>query len=326
MKHYLLPASGQDYKANLHCHSTLSDGRLTPEQIKEAYRAAGYAVVAFTDHDVLIPHNDLAEDDFLPLNGYELAVGDKNDNVKRTCHFCFIARDPDNHTQVCVYPSRYLPEGTDAPFAKRYTPDCISEMMRTGRANDFFVTYNHPTWSQERYPEYTAYHGMHAMEIVNFGCKNAGYDETNPRVYDDMLRAGERIFCIAADDNHNVYPFDSRDCDSFGGFTMIRAEKLAYRTITDALFAGSFYASEGPTIDQLWLEDGVVHITCSPADRIQLGTNHRSARIKFAEGQPLTEASFPLKGDEKYIRLTVVDAQGKNAFTQAYFLDEIQSI
>ena len=33
MKKYLLPENGQFYKANLHCHSTVSDGHLTPEEM-----------------------------------------------------------------------------------------------------------------------------------------------------------------------------------------------------------------------------------------------------------------------------------------------------
>ena len=31
MKHYLLPESGRFYKANLHTHTTCSDGCKTPE-------------------------------------------------------------------------------------------------------------------------------------------------------------------------------------------------------------------------------------------------------------------------------------------------------
>ena len=41
MKKYLLPEEGQFYKANLHCHTTVSDGSLTPEEIKAAYKARG---------------------------------------------------------------------------------------------------------------------------------------------------------------------------------------------------------------------------------------------------------------------------------------------
>lgn len=36
MKHFLLPETGHFYKANLHCHSTVSDGSRTPEEIKTA--------------------------------------------------------------------------------------------------------------------------------------------------------------------------------------------------------------------------------------------------------------------------------------------------
>ena len=36
MKQYLLPKDGRFYKANLHIHSNLSDGTLSPEEIKKA--------------------------------------------------------------------------------------------------------------------------------------------------------------------------------------------------------------------------------------------------------------------------------------------------
>ena len=71
MKTYLLPETGNFYKANLHCHTIISDGRRTPEQIKDIYKAHGYSVVAYTDHEVFVTHNELKDEDFLPLNGYE---------------------------------------------------------------------------------------------------------------------------------------------------------------------------------------------------------------------------------------------------------------
>ena len=45
MKKYLLPNNVSWYRANLHCHTTISDGQLTPEEVKEAYKAdnGGYA-------------------------------------------------------------------------------------------------------------------------------------------------------------------------------------------------------------------------------------------------------------------------------------------
>ncbi len=321
MRKYLLPETGNDYKANLHCHSTVSDGHHTPEELKEMYIKEGYSIIAYTDHAYLKGHNELTDEHFLALNGYELAVNDKSVTDGRTCHVCFVARDPDNLTQICVYPARYLPEGTEAPYVREYSGEAISAMMKAGADAGFFVTYNHPNWSQERYPQYMSFNGMHAMEIVNYGCIVTGWDDENDYIYDDMLRGGKRIFCIATDDNHNVYPVGTRDCDSFGGFTVIRAPKLEYRTVTDALFNGDFYASEGPTIGELYLEDGEVHVTCSPADRIFLTTDRMSARIAFRGEEPLTSASFKISEKAKYFRLTVVDERGYKAFTNAYFLD-----
>ncbi|MBQ9133249.1 MAG: PHP domain-containing protein, partial [Clostridia bacterium] len=75
MKKYLLPPGGQFYKANLHCHTTCSDGKLSPESVKEAYKAKGYSIVAYTDHFLLVPHNELTDDDFLALNAVELDNG-----------------------------------------------------------------------------------------------------------------------------------------------------------------------------------------------------------------------------------------------------------
>ena len=41
MKKYLLPESGNFYKANLHCHTNVSDGKWTPEKVKEEYSKQG---------------------------------------------------------------------------------------------------------------------------------------------------------------------------------------------------------------------------------------------------------------------------------------------
>ena len=42
---------GKFYKANLHAHSTQSDGRQTPEELKARYKENGYSIFALSDHD-----------------------------------------------------------------------------------------------------------------------------------------------------------------------------------------------------------------------------------------------------------------------------------
>ena len=131
-----------------------------------------------------------------------------------------------------------------------------------------------------------------------------------------MLRGNKRIFCVATDDNHKL-------SGCFGGFTVIKAEKLEYRTITSALENGHFYSSEGPEIKNLWYEDGTVHIECSEAREIYIVKGIRSSGVLKAEDNLLTEADFNINSDDGFFRIVVVGTDGKKAFTNAYFVDEL---
>ena len=342
MKKYLLPENGQFYKANLHSHSTMSDGKMTPEQMKEEYQKRGYSVIAYTDHNVMVPHPELTDEHFVALMGTEYDFDNESEenpyHLIPVCHICMIALDPDNVVQPCFTPNKYYDKvmgmedspstvtyDESLPFYERsYTPECINDVMKTARDKGFFVTYNHPTWSLEGYEIYGKYEGMNAMEICNYGCVTEGYDEYNPEVYDELLRQGKKLYAIATDDNHNHYPIDGPRCDSFGGFTMIKAEKLEYKAITDALVKGDFYASQGPEIHSLYIEDNKVHIQTSDAARIVFTTGLRHSYCFYPlEGDTINEAAFEIRPDDIYVRVTVFDKTGKPADTNAYFIKDI---
>jgi len=335
MRKYLLPNNKNAYKANLHTHTTISDGKCTPEEVKEIYKAHGYSVVAFTDHDVFIPHNELTDAEFLALNGYEMEVNQTElsplAKCRKTSHMCLVARKPDMSTPVCWHRTKYLfsnavnyrdkinfdPSLPD--YERVYSAEGISNMMRLGAENGFFVSYNHPTWSCEDYSDYIGFNNMHAMEIVNNCCLMEGYPEHNERVYDDMLRAGKRIFCTATDDCHTIPSM----C---GAYIVLLADKLEYETVTDALMRGDFYSSEAPEIRELYIEDGVVTVKTSEAAEIRFSTGIRKAKLFSAgEGETLTEASYELPSgpDVYYFRITVTDKCGRCAYTNAYFTDEL---
>jgi hypothetical protein len=341
MKKYLLPQKGRFYKANLHCHTTLSDGNLTPEQVKEEYKSQGYSVVAFTDHEIMVPHPELLDDEFLPLNGLELGIHEhlpgKNGHLEKDFHICAIALEPDNLNQPCFHRTKYIwgnaakqldkirYDENEPDFERIYDEECINRMIRTCREKGFFVIYCHPTWSFERYPDYIRYQNFHAMEIYNNASyKVDGCAEYNPRVYEDFLFAGQRVFAVAADDNHNSFPKGTAEWDSGGGFIMIRAEKLEYRTITKALEQGHFYASFGPEIHTLWFEDGKIHVECDEAVRIICSKGCRRPDKRHGQnGQTITEASFDVRPGDNWVRITVMDAKGRCADTNAYFTDEL---
>ena len=61
--------AGSYRKAQLHCHTTRSDGQFAPRALLERYRAKGYAVVVFTDHNRVTDCADLNDGTFLALPG-----------------------------------------------------------------------------------------------------------------------------------------------------------------------------------------------------------------------------------------------------------------
>ena len=122
MRRYLLPETGTFYKANLHAHSTVSDGGLTPAELKERYRAKGYSILSLTDHELLVEHSELDEPDFLMLTGMEYAFIEKEDYCSsRTIELNLFAKEQKNTTQVC-YDPRYVIHGEKwrAPLVKHH--------------------------------------------------------------------------------------------------------------------------------------------------------------------------------------------------------------
>ncbi len=331
MKKYLIPHEGQFYKANLHCHTTISDGGMTPQEVKDYYKERGYSVVAYTDHCIMLPHHDLTDESFLALTGYEneQLINQKEPVPRRKdCHICYIAMKKDNITMPYYLPRSIWGNGKllkdQVKFNYDHTLDTwgygaeyTNRNIALAQEQGFFVTYNHPAWSAEHYEDYIQYTGMNAMEIFNYASWVEGYPEYVPHVYDEFLRKGKRIYAIATDDNHSAK-------SSCGGWTMIKADKLEYETITDALVKGHFYASSGPEIHELWLEDNQVHVTCSPAKRVLCSFPDRRCLIVKAKGGELVqEAVFTVDASDTYFRITVVDENDRCADTNAYFTDEL---
>ncbi len=338
MRKYLITKEGNFYKANLHCHSTCSDGKLTPEELKEVYMKHGYSVVAYTDHFMHVPHHhELSDENFVALNGVELDCPNSNDmKRKKTTHLCCIAIEPDNHSQVCYHREKYVRgnmlnfrdkiyfDENEPDFEREYSAECINKMIKDGVDKGFYVTYNHPVWSLHTFDDYSKYEGMHAMEICNYASYRMGFAEYNAKIYDDLLRQNKRISVLGTDDNHNGKEPGSVGSDSFGAFTMIKAPRLDYKEITSALLRGDFYASMGPLINDVYFEDGIITIKCSSAERIFMTTATRKQRCVFREkGKKLTSASFEVAPDDVYVRISVVDKQGRYADTNAFFTDNL---
>ena len=330
----LLGKNGKFYKANLHCHTCNSDGRMTPEMVKEEYMARGYSVVAFTDHEHVLDNSNLTDGEFLAINGCEVAIKEsprESTLVKtdmRVVHMNFYAKTPDNLVTPCynsVY-DHYLNDNIrdkvqyEGEYERVYSAEGISEIIAEAKRCGFIVSYNHPTWSLEDARHFTGYEGLFAVEIYNHGTAVMGLP-TDELAVDQMRRAGKRVFVTACDDNHNWQKFGTPECDSFGGFVMIDAPELSYSAIMNALESGDFYASTGAEIHSITREGNTVAVECSPAKKISIIRETRKAETVYApEGELISRAEFTIDDKNGAFRIRVTDGEGKLAFSQYYEL------
>lgn len=322
----------RQWKANLHCHSNLSDGRMSPEALVQAYKERGYHILAITDHEAPYDHSRFTEKGFLMLTGYEAYIRPSAqcilDHFGPEIHLNLFAREPGNLTFIGYDPNfcKYLPKayGDSLPKSRdlgprRYDPAYIQEFINTASENGYLVSYNHPCWSMERAEDILNLNGCFSLEVFNTGSmKINGYEE-NMALYDSLLRRGKFWYLHGADDNHNAVPLDDFLSDSFGSWTMVIAPELSYSAVVESLEKGRFYATTGPEIYSLKISGEEASIECSDAVRVTMHMSPKYTRIAYnPDGSDLHEASFRIPEDAPYVYFTVQDRQGRKAHTHAF--------
>ena len=328
----LLPQVPRYFKANLHTHSNISDGKLTPEEVKASYKALGYQILCLTDHNTIVNHSDMNEPDFLMLTGVEININTSNYGPMggKTYHLNLIAKNPNNlwspskvfrrFPEAAKYEDKMQCEEMDL----QCNPDSVNAMIAKANEKGFLVMYNHPTWSCQTYPDYAPLKGLWGMELRNTECCLIGHNENNFRVYKDLLTLGNRIFPLGTDDLHSPRALGQ-------SWIMVGASELSYGSVIEALEKGDFYMSCGPQITGLRVDGDVLKVSCSDAQRINMETHGRFAKVVLAEGQPLREAEFPLDnfiekadGDPNaFIYITVTAPDGSYATTRPYYLKDL---
>lgn len=335
---YIISPKQKQYKANLHCHSTLSDGKRTPEELKKMYKAQGYSILSITDHEVPKSHADLDDEDFITVTGYEAYIRDNPDAVydvyKSEIHLNLIAKEQSNEKYVCYNPkySKYLSKNADistyvrvgSEETREYSIEYINKFIKTANENGYLVTHNHPVWSFEKEDAIMQYEGIWSMEMCNYSSFLINRTEYNAALYDKLLKSGKRLFCHGSDDNHNGAPDGSPMSDSFGSFTVIMPEEFTYSSIIEAMEKGNFYASMGPTFSEISVEGNKVHVECSPVKVILIQTGSKTPKRVYAEnGETICSADFEIDARANYFRISIQDEQGRFADTRGFFKDEI---
>lgn len=163
---------GTPYRAQLHAHSTKSDGELKPEKVAELYRDAGYSFLALTDHNKVTSIKSVQG--ITLVSGVELA----SQNVHLTGYGVDALPRPANRTTQAVIDSINAAGGMSSlahPASKRwkYSDGELEELA-----------------------------GYRFMEVYN-----AGTGDSEER-WQFALNAGKDVFAIAVDDMHKAEAFN----------------------------------------------------------------------------------------------------------------------
>ena len=303
---------GSFLKGGLHCHTTRSDGAGTPEEVMALHKENGYDFLAITDHRRYNFKNFAPELDLLIIPGMEFDNGRIPDPNGLRCF----------HT-VCIGPSKEDGNGFEQfedtgviPKAVAYNQEAYQPYLDEIHAKKNLTVYCHPEWSGTSAKYFERMRGNFAMEIWNSGCAEECEMDTDARYWDELLGQGVKIYGVATDDGHKM----SQHCN---GWVMVNAEK-DINSILAALENGEFYSSCGPEIYDFYVEDGKAIIECSPVVKARIHADGHPTRIHRAENGVATRFEFNVgtswKGEYPYVRMSVVDEQGRKAWTNPIYL------
>ena len=298
-------APGRFYRGNIHTHSTRSDGVLAPEEVCRRYRAEGYDFLALTDHFIgaygypMVDTRPYRTGDFTTIIGAELHSGATHNGELW-------------HILAVGLPFDFAPP--DAPgfqaVAGMESGPAIAQRARDAGA---FVAVAHPQWSGLTLADARTIEAAHAVEVYNHGCW-AGCDRADGWAINDLLLSeGRKLTAVATDDAHFYEP------DHFGGWVMVKAEENDPEALVAALKAGHNYSSQGPEIRNVVITDTAVEVECSAAVSVIVQGHGQAARA--VHGLSMTRASVGLQRFEAspWVRITVVDAAGKRAWSNPYW-------
>ena len=284
---------GKWFKGNLHCHTTQSDGLSTPEEAINWFREDGDDFLAITDHWVLTPGQVVAPD-FITIAGVEL--------------------DGAGYHMVGLglsdLPNRDLAD----------SPQAIVDVISSQGGLAFFA---HPYWTGQTSADIAAVPNVAGLEVFNSECEaevSLGYSHVH---WDELLAQGRRLTAIAVDDVHWPHKLKAR------GFIVVRAERLEESVILEAIRQGHFYASNGPRIEDLRivrLEDGrpALRVHCSPCTTITYHARRpRGRRVEAVPGETLNNAAWPIDVSQVYVRVECRDAQGRIAWSNPVFVEDV---
>jgi hypothetical protein len=283
-------AEGDWYRGNLHTHSTNSDGDKSVEDAVGWYRDHGYHFMSLTDHRMVSDTSALASAGFLTIPGVEM-------------------HGPDPWTGV-----RYHLVGLGALSFRESSEDwSLQEAIDRVNQDSGVAILGHPYWLGQSAADMRELHGFVGMEVYNSVCQRDRAKGFSSVHWDDYCNACGLTWGFATDDTH------WRHDEAGGGWVMVRTADFSVSGLLAALRAGGFYATMGPEFHDVRLTDGKLVVRCSPVRRISvMAARWNGKSFNAPAGETLDRIEHQLGGDERYVRVEIEDATGRQAWTNPW--------
>lgn len=275
------------FKANFHCHTTRSDGRLDPAAAVGFYRDAGYDILSITDHRKV---TEIRCSRPLLIPGIELDY---------------------------VLPGQWvhiLGLGMDKEISARWnhsgTPQDGINLIRSLGG---IAVLAHPAWSLNTPAFIGSLSGLSGVEIWNSVSTLPlnGERADSSSLLDVTWASGCELLPVFANDDSHPY----RD-EAGVAATMVQAEELTAVSVMEALRAGRFYATTGPGIRQIEILDGrEIMVRCSPAESIIFYSDSPWAEGRVLMGLGMTEGRYRIQHNDHFVRIEIRDSSGKKAWS-----------
>lgn len=307
------------YLGNIHCHTTNSDGKNSPEFVANFYKNAGFHFVSITDHNHLtFLHETKIENDgsFIAIQGIEFTTAAQQKP--------YAGSKPNSQTHI-----------NGIGISKEFKPDkdykTVEEALQHGinliKEQNGFAIINHPNWLWAiQSKNLLQVQKMDAFEVFNgaFTSNNYGYDglESTDEMWDKVLSTGKLLYGVASDDCH-VFPKTLQTKDApFSGFIGVEAESLTAENILAALKAGRFYASTRVQLENFSCDGKSYKVNIKPEGEVLFLTKFIGKNGRILDVQKGLNAEYKIRGNESYVRAIVQNTDNFLAWTQPYMLNQ----
>jgi hypothetical protein len=291
-------AEGEWLQGNLHTHTTASDGIRSPQAVVNHYAAEGYDFLSITDHGRITDPSKLEPRGITLIPAQEISLG--RTEAGTTFHIVAIG------LKTRLKHKDFNLEG-DPQRA-------INDAKKQGAV----AILAHPYWSGLNKNDLLHLTGYDGVEVYNSNCEiYNGAGDSRPHV-DSILADGRRTLLFATDDHHGT-PEPKKIPDSAISWISVKAKRDPASIIT-SIKSGMFYASNGPKLKSIRIEDGTIVAETSPAVSIGFISTPSRGTKYWANEKPLTEVAYTPRKKEIYIRVEATDQNGRTAWSNPIYI------